>query len=103
MSHSISLTPVSALLTHLTPYISDQLCLSIHHPHHPSLPRGSARPIEIPLGLWTRVGPRKHALDGDAHWCNLANTTEPSMCGGDAAFLSNYYDQWFFLMALRGI
>jgi len=31
-------------------------------------------------------GPRKHALDGGAHWRNLANTTEPSMCGGDAAF-----------------
>jgi len=25
-----------------------------------------------------------------AHWRNLANTTEPSMCGGDEAFLSNY-------------
>ena len=25
-------------------------------------------------------------LDGDAHWCHLANTIESSMCGGDAAF-----------------
>ena len=24
-------------------------------------------------------------LDGDAHWCQLANTTQPSMCNGDAA------------------
>jgi len=31
-------------------------------------------------------------LDGGAHWLNLANTTEPFMCGGDAAFLSNYSD-----------
>jgi len=30
-------------------------------------------------------------LDGII-WCNLANTIEPSMCGGDAAFLSNYFD-----------
>jgi len=27
-----------------------------------------------------------------AHWRQLANTSEPSMCGGDAAFLSNYFD-----------
>jgi len=25
---------------------------------------------------------------GGAHWHHLANMTEPSMCGGDAAFLS---------------
>jgi len=31
------------------------------------------------------MGPGKHALDGGAHWCNLANRTEPSLCGGDAA------------------
>ena len=33
--------------------------------------------------------PKKHALDvgprRGAYWRNLANTTEPSMCGGDAA------------------
>ena len=29
--------------------------------------------------------PRKHVLGGGEHWCNLANTTELSMCGGDAA------------------
>jgi len=27
----------------------------------------------------------KHVLDGGAHWRSLANTAEPSMCGGDAA------------------
>jgi len=31
------------------------------------------------------VGPRNRVLDGGAHWRNLANTTEPSMRGGDAA------------------
>jgi len=44
------------------------------------------------------VGPREHVLDVGAHWRNLANTTEPSMCGGDAAFLSNYFDH---LLCLR--
>jgi len=39
------------------------------------------------FGEWTRVGPRKHVLDhGSAHWRHPANTTEKSMCGGDAAF-----------------
>ena len=31
-------------------------------------------------------------LHGGAYWRHLANTTEPSMCGGDADFLSNYFD-----------
>jgi len=38
--------------------------------------------------MWTQVGLRKYELDGvhRAHWRYLANTIEPSMCGGDAAF-----------------
>ena len=31
------------------------------------------------------VGSRKHVLGGGAHWRHMANTTEPSMCGGDVA------------------
>jgi len=27
-------------------------------------PAQMAEPIEMPFGLWTRVGPRKHVLDG---------------------------------------
>ena len=38
-----------------------------------------------------------------AHWRNLANTTEPSMCGGDAAFLSNYFDQLFVIIIINVI
>jgi len=30
--------------------------------------------IEIPFGLWTRVGRRKHVLHGCAHWRYLGNT-----------------------------
>jgi len=44
-----------------------------------------AEPIEMPFGAWTRVDPRNHVLDGGARWRNLANTIEPSVCGGDAA------------------
>jgi len=52
-----------------------------------------AEPIKMSFGTWTQVSPRKQVLDGGAQWHNLANTIEPSMCGGDAAFLSNYLDQ----------
>jgi len=45
----------------------------------------TAKPIEMPFGIWTQVGPRKHVLDGDADWRHLANATEPSVCCGDAA------------------
>jgi len=31
-----------------------------------------------------------------SHWRNLANTTEPSMCGGDAALLSNYFEHLLY-------
>jgi len=36
-------------------------------------------------------------LDGGAHWRHLANTIKPSMCGGDAAFLSHYFDRLYSL------
>ena len=53
----------------------------------------TAEPIEMPFGLWTRVGPCTEACDRpSAHRRNLAKTIEPSMCGSDAAFLSNYFD-----------
>jgi len=45
----------------------------------------TAEPIEMPFGIWTRVGPRKHGLGKGADWRHLANATEPSMYGGDAA------------------
>jgi len=37
-------------------------------------------------------GPKEACIMWGAHWRNLANTNEPSMSGGDAAFLSNYFD-----------
>ena len=48
-------------------------------------PEKTAEPIEMPFGLWARVGPRSQVLEGGAHWRNLANT-EPSMLGGAPAF-----------------
>jgi len=53
-----------------------------------------AEAIEMSFGLWTRVGQRKHLLHG-AHSRTLANTTEPSVYGGDAVVclitLTTYY------------
>ena len=55
--------------------------------------------MEMPSGIWTRVGPRNHVLD--AHWRNLANSTEPFMWRGDAAFMSNYFDHNLGLLFYR--
>jgi len=31
-------------------------------------------PIKMTFGMWTRLGPRNHALDGCAHWRHLTDT-----------------------------
>ena len=38
----------------------------------------------------------KQVLDKGARWRNLAKANEPSLCDGDAAFVSNYCDHWLF-------
>ena len=44
-------------------------------------------------------GTKESCIRLGAHWHHLANTTEPSICGGDAAaFLSNYFDQLLLLI-----
>jgi len=54
----------------------------------------TAEPIDLPFGLWTQVGRRKDKFSHicqpgvpmcphvRAHWRHLANTIEPSVCGG---------------------
>jgi len=55
----------------------------------------TAEMIDLPFGLWTRVGRRKHKFSRirqvaptcphvTAHWRHLENRIEPSVCGGDA-------------------
>jgi len=59
-----------------------------------------AKPIEMPLGLWIWVGPRKHVIHGvriGATW-RIRLKIEPSMCGSVAAFLSNYFDHLFMCL-----
>jgi len=72
--------------------VTDQVALSVCLSVTIVSPAETSEPIEMSFELWMRVGPRKHVLDGDAHWRNLANTIELSMCGGDAVCLSNYFD-----------
>jgi len=67
--------------------VSWSVCLSVCHDREPCK---KAERIEMSFGMWIRVGPSQHVLD-ESHWRNLANTTKPSICGGDAAFLSNYF------------
>jgi len=75
-----------------------------HAPRHSSVSCAKmAERIDLPFRLWTRIGRRKHkfnrirqvapmspqAHEGAhrerAHWHHVANTIEPSACGGDAA------------------
>jgi len=60
----------------------------------------TAEPIEMPFGLWSQMGP---CVTWGAYWRNLANTTEPSVCYGDVAFLSNYFDHLLLLLLLYGM
>ena len=52
-------------------------------------PAKTAEPINLPFGLWTRMGRRKHKFNRIhqvAPMCpHLVNITEPSVCGGNAA------------------
>ena len=67
----------------------------------------TAEPIDFPFGLWTPVGRGKLEFNHirqvapmcpnrRAHWRNLANMTEPSICCGNA-LMSNYFDHLFFM------
>jgi len=52
-------------------------------------PTETAEQIEVPFGVWTRVGPWNHLLDGGgrcgAHWRHLTNRIERFVRGGDAS------------------
>ena len=71
---------------------SSVVCLSVCHDREPCK---TVEPIEMTFGMCTRMGPRKQVLDGGTHWSHLVNTIEPSTCGDDGAFLSNYFYRLF--------
>jgi len=41
-------------------------------------------------------GPKETCARWGSHWRHLANTIEPSVCGGDAALLSDYFKQLLY-------
>jgi len=43
-------------------------------------------------------GPKEESVTLGAYWCKLEHTIGPSMCGGDAAFLSTNFDQLLLLL-----
>jgi len=45
-----------------------------------------AEPIEMPFGCLDSDAPKEACVTWGAHLCHLANTIEPSMCGGYVAF-----------------
>jgi len=48
-------------------------------------------------------GPKEGCVTWDAYWRNLANTIEPSVCCGDAAFWSKFFDHLLLLLLLESI
>jgi len=47
---------------------SSVVCLSVDRSVTVVSPVKTTEPIEMPFGMWIRVGPVKHVLDGSAHW-----------------------------------
>jgi len=79
----------------MRPVITDRAAWSVCLSVTVLSPAKTSEPIEMQFVIWTRGGPRKRVLDGGEHWRHLANTTEPSVFVGDAAFcqitLTAYY------------
>jgi len=68
----------------MRPIVTDEVEWSVSRSVcHDREPCKTAEPIEMSFGMWTWVGPSKYVLKWSAHWHHLANTIEPSMCGGD--------------------
>jgi len=57
----------------------------------------------MPFGGMDSGRPKEKYVGWGLHWCHTANTIEPSMCGGDAAFfqitLTTYY--YYYYLFLR--
>jgi len=62
------------------------VCLSVGLSVTVMSPTKMAEPIDMPFGMWTRMGQRI-VLDEIDYWRHLANkiAIEPCMCGPDAA------------------
>ena len=82
----------------MRPIVTDGVAWSVVQSVAIVSPAKTAEPIEMLFGTWPRVGPRKlkePCKHGAAYLRNMANTIEPAICGGDAAYLSNLFDHLF--------
>jgi len=61
------------------------VCVSVFYRHTGDPPCNTAELIEISFGT-DSCGPKGPCATWGAHWRYLANTTDISVCGGDAAF-----------------
>jgi len=77
----------------VTDRVGRSVCRSVCHDREPCK-NGWTDP-EAVWGM-NSGGPMKVCIRWGAHWRHLANTIEPSMCDGDSAFLSNYFDYLLF-------
>jgi len=80
------------------PIVTDRVAWSVSLSVTLVSPAKTAESIEMLFGLWARIGRNKHKFNrirqvvpmyhhGSAHWRHLANTIEPSVCGGNAAYV----------------
>ena len=79
----------------------------------------TSEPVDLPFGLWTRLGQRKHKFNlihhvalmcphGRTHCRHLANTVVPSICCGNAALCQItlttcccYYQHYLFFIITK--
>jgi len=72
------------------------VCLSVCHNSESSKNGWTDRNAVWVVDCGQSGGPKEECVRFGAHWLHLTTTTEPSICGGDAAFLSNYFDKTLF-------
>jgi len=73
----------------MLPTVTDRVARSLCRSVTVVSPAKTPEPIAMPFV--DSNGPKEACVTWGAHWRHLANTTEPSMCGGDAAFLWSPY------------
>jgi len=90
--------PSSVVCLSVGRLVSRSVCLSVCHSNEPCK---NGWTDQDAIWFEDSGGAKEPCIRWGAHWRNLANTTEPSMCGSDVAFLSIYFGH--LLWPLYGI
>jgi len=75
---SVESLEILAIRVHRTDRVAWSVCLSVCLSVTIVNPAKTTEPIEMPSGVWTYLGPRKHVLDKGTRWCHLVSTIESS-------------------------